>query len=188
MPKWWGISANGLHLHRGRPCRWLPRGKGEFRVYLGHFTFLLHYRQGAGIWCRARVRRTQCPYSEPTALRWEQPNMKKRVPKGALDGEVKHLAPVETTRFADLMPLVEHCAMRRYDDGDPREPGWVTIKTQGAAWCVQVKDPDGAVSFTAVGQTLDGALETAALLLACDEAPWEPDRFLASQKANQKKK
>lgn len=114
--------------------------------------------------------------------------MKKRIAKGALDGDVKHLAPVESNIFTNLMPLVEHCAIRRYDDGEQREPGWFTVKTQGSAWVVQVKDPDGAVSFSAVGQTLDNALETAALLLACDEAPWEPDRFLAGQKATGKKK
>jgi len=188
MPKWWGIVANGLHLHRGRPCRYLPKGKGEFRVYLGHFCFLLRYTYGRGIHLAARVRRTQCPYTEPSAMRWEKPSMKKRVAKGALAGDAKHLAPIETNRFSDLMPLVEHCAFRKYDDGDPREPGWITIKTQGAAWCVQVKDPDGCVSFTAVGQSLDQALDTAALLLACDEAPWEPDSFLSASRARKGKK
>jgi len=188
MPKWWAICANGLHLHRGRPRRYLPKGKGEFRVYLGHFTFLLHYRYSVGIWCRARCRRTQCPYSEPTALRWEEPNVKKRVAKNVMGEGVNHLAPMETNRLADVMPLVEHCSIRRYDDGDEREPGWFTVKTIGSSWAIQVKDPDACVSFTAVAPTLDQAMETAALLLACDEAPWEPDRFLTQQRATKKKK
>jgi len=187
MPKTWGIHANGLHLHRGRPSRWLPRGRSLFYVYLGHYKFALSASYGRGTCVVARARRTDILFGEPGVLRWEFPSMKKRVAKGAGDGDAKHLAPVETTRFADLMSLVEHCAFRRYDDGDPREPGWVTIKTQGAAWCVQVKDPDAAVSFTAVGQTLDQALETAGLLLACDEAPWEPDQFLAASRARKKK-
>jgi len=113
--------------------------------------------------------------------------MKKRQAKSAM-GDSNHLAPMETNRFADMLSLVEHCAVRKYDDGEPRETGWVTIKTQGAAWCVQVKDPDGCCSFTAVGETLDKALETAALLLSCDEAPWEPDAFLAQAAARKKKK
>lgn len=112
--------------------------------------------------------------------------MKKRQAAAAAEG-AKHLAPVESNLFNGLLPLVEHCAVRRYDDGDAREPGWFTVKTQGAAWCVQVKDPDGCVSFTAIGETLDKALETAALLLSCDEAPWEPDSFLAASKARKKK-
>ena len=113
--------------------------------------------------------------------------MKKKSAKGgSLDA--RHLAPVETNLFRDLLPLVEHCCVRKYDDGDPREPGWITMKTQGAAWVVQVKDPDAACSFSAVGETLDKALETAALLLSCDEAPWEPDAFLAAAAARRKKK
>jgi len=114
--------------------------------------------------------------------------MKKKASKVSGGENVKHLAPVETNRFTDLLPLVEHCCFRQYDDGDPREPGWITIKTQGAAWCVQVKDPDACVSFTAVAETLDKALDTAALLLACDDAPWEEDRWLKQQRAGKGKK
>jgi len=115
---------------------------------------------------------------------WRYPSMKKKQSKSA-EG-VKHLAAMESNRFSDLMSLVEHCSLRQYDDGDPREPGWLTIKTQGAAWVVQVKDPDAAVSFSAVAETLDKALETAALLLSCDDAPWEMDRFLQQNKTKKK--
>jgi len=102
--------------------------------------------------------------------------------------DARHLAAVETDKFADLLPLVEHMSIRRYDDGDPREPGWITIKTQGSAWSVQIKDPDIACSFTAVGETLDKALATAALLLSADDAPWEPDSWLAASKTKRSKK
>lgn len=112
--------------------------------------------------------------------------MKKRVSKAVL-GDANHLAPMESNVFTELLPLVEHMAVRKYDDGDPREPGWITIKVQGAAWIVQVKDPDSCTSFNAVGETLDKALSTAALMLACDEAPWEEDRFLKDAKARRSK-
>jgi len=79
------------------------------------------------------------------------------------------------------------CLMQ-YEDGTPRVPGWITIKTQGAAWQVQVKDPDSCSSFAAVGPTLDQAIETAALLLACDDAPWEADKWLADAANRAKKK
>jgi hypothetical protein len=91
---------------------------------------------------------------------------------------VIHLAAVETVLFSQHLALVEHCALRQYDDGSPREPGWITVKTTGAAWVVQVKDPDSRKSFTAVADTLDKALDTASLLLACDDAPWEHDAWL----------
>jgi hypothetical protein len=119
--------------------------------------------------------------------RWGLPEMKKKSVKTGAEGG-KHLAALETTRWGDMLSLVEHCAVTRYDDGDARTPGWITIKTSGAAWLVQVKDPDSASSFTAVAETLDKALETAALLLACDEAPWEPDRWLLAQQSGKRKK
>jgi hypothetical protein len=94
-----------------------------------------------------------------------------------------HLAAVESNVFGQLLELVKHCCITRYDDGDPRKPGWFTIKTMGSAWVVQVKDPDAALSLTATGQTLDDALTLADLLLGSEEAPWEPDQFLRKQAA-----
>lgn len=188
MPKTWVIHARGLHLHRGKPKRWLPKGKSTFYVCLGRYIFTLRGLSRRGICTLSRCRTDLRYATDPGALMWEVPSMKKKLSKAALEGGVKHLAPVETNRFADLMSLVEHCCFKVYDDGDPREPGWVTIKTVGSAWCVQVKDPDACVSFTATGSTLDAALETAALLLACDEAPWEEDRWLKQQRQGKGKK
>jgi len=188
VPKTWVIHARGLHLHRGPPRRWLPRGRSLFYVQLGHYTFTLTAVSGRGICCVGRCRTALRYADDPGRLKWEYPSMKKRLPKGAGVDGVKHLAPMETNRFADLMPLVEHCALRQYDDGEPRETGWITIRTNGSAWTVQVKDPDGCVSFAAVAETLDKALDTAALLLACDDAPWEEDRSLKQQKASKKLK
>jgi len=111
----------------------------------------------------------------------------KRV-KQADRAAVKHLAAVESNTFRDLMPLVEHCCMLQYEDGEPRTPGWITLRTNGAAWQCVVKDPDSASSFTTVAQTLDEVVATAALLLGCEEAPWEPDAWLVQSKARSKKK
>lgn len=174
-------------LHKRRPRRWCPKRPASFWMTCRSVTFLLTFRPWHGIAVTA-AHRGSIPTVGDRSLLWqvEYPDMKKRGPKTGSGGE-KHLAALETSRFNDMLSLVEHCAIRLYEDGDPREPGWVTIKTQGAAWCVQVKDPDAAVSFTAVADTLDKALETASLLLSCDEAPWEPDTFLAAARARKKK-
>lgn len=102
--------------------------------------------------------------------------------------DLKHLAALETVLFGDRLSLVEHMALLQYEDGTPRLPGWITMKTQGAAWQVQVKDPDSCSSFAAVAPTLDGAIDTACLLLACDDAPWEADKWLTDALARSKKK
>lgn len=187
MSKTWCVRLWRWGLHSARPCRWLPRGGGTFEVRWGLLWFTLQWRTGKGI---CVVRRTQMSALKVgvalAETHWVYPNMKKRQSAVSTAG-VKHLAPLESGVFSQLMPLIEHCAVRQYDDGDPREPGWFTVKTQGAAWIVQVKDPDACVSFSAVGETLDKALETACLLLSCDEAPWEPDGFLSAAKARKKK-
>jgi len=182
------VRMTHVGLHRGRPCRWLPKGKHEFilltgtamfrcQVWGGRFVFLSH-------WGSSNAPVLLSSIDKPVQ---RKPNMKKRQAKAVM-GDANHLAPMESDRFSELMSLIEHCAVRKYDDGDPREVGWFTIKTQGAAWVVQVKDPDACCSFSAVGETLDRALETAALMLSCDEAPWEPDSFLAASAARKKKK
>lgn len=113
--------------------------------------------------------------------------MKRRQAKGNSEGG-QHLAAMETELFRELAALVEHCAVRKYEDGEPRQSGWITLKTSGAAWVLQVKDPDSCCSFTAIADTLDKAFSTANLLLACEEAPWEPDTFLAKMNAPKKSK
>lgn len=107
---------------------------------------------------------------------------KKTAPTGATrtDGP-SHLAAIDTSLFGTFPHLVKHCSITRYDDGDPRRPGWFTVKTMGSAWVVQVKDPDSALSLTATSQTLDDSLTLADLLLGSEEAPWEPDAFLKRQ-------
>jgi len=185
---WWIHKIVGpLRLHRKRPCRWVPKGKCQFYLKHGPRVYLLTSVMSRGMCVVAMWDMCSAMgHLDPPAWRWEYPSMKKRSVRVGTEG-VKHLAALESTIWAGLLPLIEHCAVRQYDDGEQREPGWLTIKTQGAAWCVQVKDPDGACSFSAVAETLDKALETAALLLSCDEAPWEPDRFLAANKKERKK-
>lgn len=122
----------------------------------------------------------------PERQRWERIRMKKKTSSSPA-GTERHLADMQTALLKGHLPILEHCAFRQYDDGDPRDPGWVTIGTNGSAWVVTVKDPDACVSFKVVGATIDQALDTAALHLACDEAPWEHDRFLEDAKKKKKK-
>ena len=111
---------------------------------------------------------------------------KTTVVQGKTDGP-SHIAPIDCTTLGQFPSLVSHCCVTRYDDGEPRRPGWITIKTLGAAWIVQVKDPDGACGLTATSQTLDDALTLAELLVSSDDAPWEPDPFLKRARASGKK-
>lgn len=101
--------------------------------------------------------------------------------------KAKHLAPVESNLFTAFPSLIAHLAVTRYDDGDPRQPGWVTMKTQGSIWQCVAKDPDGAASLLATGQTIDDAIALLELLLGAPDAPWEADRFLMKGRSPGKK-
>jgi len=113
--------------------------------------------------------------------------MKKRSAAAGSEGE-PNLVAMESKVFAAHTSLVEHCSCRMWEDKTPRTPGWITIGTSGSSWTVTVKEPDSACSFRVVAPSIDQALDTAALLLACEEAPWEPDRWLAASQTKGKKK
>lgn len=171
-----------------RPCRGrtLPlREKWLYVVYRGRMI-TLHFRPWAGICWRA-IRKPGDP--RRGFLAWEvqrgRPEMKKKdMPKSVAEG--RHLAAMETDRFADMMPIVEHLAVTKYEDGDPRETGIIILKTNGVAYQAIIKDNDTGLCFTASGKSLDEAFETAALYLGTDSAPWEVDRY--AKKGGQKKK
>jgi len=187
MAKTWVVICHRWRLHGVRPCRFLPRGVLSFYIARKTFVYTLTSKPFKGICLTAALRNgnASLPSEKPTWT-WEFPDMKKKSVASAESGG-RHLAALESNILAQLLPLVEHMGVTRYDDGDARLTGWVTIKTQGAAWVVQVKDPDSGNSFTVVDASLDKALETASLMLACDEAPWSPDPFLKAQGAKKKK-
>jgi len=116
--------------------------------------------------------------------------MKRRtVPnQNGMPGIATHLAAIESNVFTRLENLVKHCCVTKYEDGEARKPGWITLKTSGSAWVVQVKDPDAGLSLTCTQQSLDDALALADVLLGSDEAPWEVDPFLRKMTAPKGKK
>lgn len=112
--------------------------------------------------------------------------MKRRVAQKVL-ADATHLASQDTVPFMDYPALVQHCTVMKYDDGETREPGWITIKTKGAAWVVSVKDPDGCCGIDVIGETLDKALSDADKLISADDCPWVPDPWMSARKAKGKK-
>jgi len=89
-------------------------------------------------------------------------------------GAVKHLAPLETEYLHEHMPIVEALAMLQYDDASPRQPGYLGIWTQGATWVCRITDKDANATLTAEGRSIDEALDTLAVLLGSENAPWTP--------------
>lgn len=113
--------------------------------------------------------------------------MKRKRQADAAKTPTQHLAPLESNVLSKFHPIVAHCAVTQYEDGEARKPGWITFKTMGSSWVLEAKDPDSCSRLVVVQTTLDDALALLSVLLESEEAPWEPDPWLASQAAKAKK-
>lgn len=168
--------------------RCAPKGKTFYLLVKGEFEITLEFTPYRG-YCYRSIRRLGSDRLDRLVAIAPPEFSMKRIKLGQQSGEStsKHLAAMESNLFAALPSLVAHCGVTRYDDGEPRQPGWVSIQTRGAAWIVTVKDPDAAAKLNATANSLDDALCLAELLLSSEEAPWEPDPFLMSQSKKKKK-
>lgn len=171
-----------------RPRRWYPRRLAVYLLSGVDYSLAVVYKPFRGCWW-TRLYRGIDLRAEPISRR-EEPEFhvkRKDVQSPSNPDGPSHLAAMESDVFSKLANIVSHCAVTRYDDGAVRRTGWVTIKTMGAAWVVQVKDPDGCCSMSLTAQTLDDALALADVMLGADDAPWEPDPFLKATEARKKK-
>lgn len=172
-----------------RPCQWAP--KSTFRLDLIWAGQVLEcwYIPGRGYVPSRLLTDSAVQRLIREFPRIEDLRMKKRqIGQVAAASQFSHLAAMESTVFGKLENLVQHCGVTKYDDGDPRQPGWFTVKTMGSSWVVQVKDPDSCAQMQAVAATLDDALALADLLLGGEQAPWEPDPWARKKVAGNSKK
>lgn len=177
----------------GGPGMSLPRhtvGRSEvwFEVHRGRYVLTVQFRPWRGLCCRSVRILGEDPNSRLLVIPPPEFSMKKVLENSAAVAcTAAHLAAIDCTAFSQFPALVAHCCVVRYDDGDARQPGWFTVKTRGAAWIVQVKDPDSCCQLQATGNSLDDAMALAELLLSSDQAPWEPDLWLKRQNGKSKK-
>lgn len=171
-----------------RPRYFLNRywTKHTVRTRRGYFTLVAKRYWGVSIW--SAMRDGVELYSWPECDTYQEMTRMKRRSVSTEPRNVLHLAAVDSDLMARLLPVVQHCSHVQYEDGSPRKPGWITIKTMGSAWVVEAKDPDSCSRLTVVQQTLDEALVLISLLLESDEAPWEQDPWLRASEAKGKKK
>jgi len=181
------LTRQGGHGKRVRPRQWL--GKSAVMVTFRTSTARWH---AVGV---ARVGYSLVPgydslHHSLEVVEWEwvrRMRHLKRRKAVASESQAMNLAAVESNVFAKLMGLVAHCADIKYDDGQPRQPGWITLKTFGSTWQIEAKDPDTCQYMRVTQPTLDDAITLLALLLDSEDAPWEHDVWAAQQKDKKKK-
>jgi hypothetical protein len=182
-----GFIVDGRAGWKTRPRKTSPHALTLWVCWKGWKKVVLFSERGHGITAVAVVDRDVPvqPFGY-LSLFQEVLVMKKKKPQAA-STDAQHLAPVESMILGRHQALVNHAAITKYDDGDPRQVGWWTVKTLGSAWVVEVKDPDTAMRLVVIQATADDALTLAALLLDSEEAPWEPDPWLMKAKLQKRK-
>ena len=174
MAKEWSVFHRSRRWVRKRPCRWLPTGKGMYWLLTRGRRYAIRYSPFRGVRAVAWFRR-DAPYGaslNDAEVVVEEADVKKV--KITERSAVKHIAALETEYLSDCVAVVDSIAMLQYDDGSPRQGGYLGVWTQGSAWVARITDKDGEATLTAEGRTLDEALDLLTLLLGADDAPWEP--------------
>jgi len=174
---------------RRRPRRFTPRAHFQLRIHWRGFTLECWFSPFRG-YSPTALRRIDGSGLEVVTLFLPvmESRLKQRAPQATQGAGPSHLAAMETRVFGGLMNITAHCAVVRYDDGTPRQPGWVTIRTLGGAWQCTAKEPDAGCQLVSVANTLDDALAQLDLLLGAEDAPWEVDPWpLGGGRKNRKK-
>lgn len=159
-----------------KPCRWAPGSWATVRVtrlgkwiYLGYCPRVGYYPIGC---CdEGRYSGITNFGTAPDVLAMKKRTALPQVP----DGTLKALVAMDSVVMSRLPNLLSHCAVVRYDDGTPRMPGMLMLKTLGASWVVVLKDQDAGLQMQCVATSVDDALALADLQAGSDEAPWEVD-------------
>lgn len=177
------------HAPRHRPCRFAPRASFRLRVHCRPFTLELWFAPGRG-YSPASLTRLDRGGVATTILYLpvKVTTVKKPIPQATQGTGPIHLAPVESRVFTGLGNIVAHLAEVRYDDGSPRQPGTLFIRTMGGAWQVTATAPDAQCRLPVVANTLDDALAGLDLLLGAADAPWEIDPYAKARADKQGKK
>jgi len=104
----------------------------------------------------------------------------------AAGGPINRAAlPNESTALKKYPTLCEWLSATTYEDGSPRVPGYFWFTNRCIAFEVTLFDPDQCVKMPCLGRTIDEALACAETHLRAEDAPWQPDPYLAERKANQ---
>ena len=185
---WWPITRRSRPIGSRKAIRRGIRPGQSFEYNTGQAVLTMLYLGRAGTTLCSLVRPSGVRLWASTANSYDEVlKVKKKQPPSNTGGQ-KHLAGIESNILAKCHALVKHCAITQYDDGEPRKPGWITLKTFGSAWQVEAKDPDSCCSLRVVENSLDEALELLNLLLESEEAPWELDSWLQQQALKNRKK
>lgn len=173
---------------RRRAGQWLPRKPTKLVLRSGGWEYLVDWRPWHGLWVQS-VRREAHP-REPWSDTWEREEKRtmRRLKLAEGDSGPVPAASSESKLLGRMKLVLEHCTATAYDDGAPRTPGYLWVKTSGTTWIVTLFDPDGGARLDCRASTLDEAFALGEKWLSAEDAPWEIDEYLRERQAKKVKK
>jgi len=167
-----------------RPGRGPVRRRGSLGNMWTQWQLVLNYgirvelaaRRGVGYlpWC---VRRPgQVAWMFPGRSYDEVVSMKRKRQVSEQVGGVAS-ASLATKTMEACVPVLQHLAVRQYDDGAVRTPGSLLIRTVGSMWQCIAKDPDSRQQLLVLAASFDDAMLLLSMMLEAEDAPWEPDPY-----------
>jgi len=172
-----------------RPRRFAPRTHFKLLVQLRRLDVEFWFQPGVG-YSPISTRRPTAGGPDAVVLFFPVmvTRMKKPMPQATQGTGPTHLAPVESIVFGSFPNIMAHLTVVRYDDGTPRQPGTIFLRTLGAAFQITATAPDAQCRLPVVGNTIDDALAALDLMLGADDAPWEIDPYAKARERKDGKK
>jgi len=96
--------------------------------------------------------------------------------------------PATSKVWAKYPLLSEFMTSTSYDDGQPRQPGYATMRNRTHCLEYTLYDLDSAQRISVIAPDLDSVHAAAEAILGADAAPWVPDDYLQSLLNKKKKK
>lgn len=184
------VSFGGRRAERGRRPRVRYRHRpGSLCYCLPGLRWRLSWSPWDGYWVESSVRIAEGKVTEISYFDRRSYTVRKPDPHKTRNGEAPiHLAAVETEVLRSFPQVIAHLTHIRWDDGTPRQVGTVTFRTRGAVWTAEARDFDSCARLVVSAGSYDDALVLLDQLLGSEDAPWEPDIYLAERRGQQKKK
>lgn len=174
MPKEWFVMYSSTRWCGKRPRRFVPMGKGRFSLLTATVEYVISFAPFRGFYIVAWKRKTwgRSPGDGETLGERRRIDVKKVKIRDR--ASVKALASLDSKALQMYPAIVDSIGLLQYEDGSPRQPGYLGVWVQGSAWVTRITDKDAEATLTTEGKTLDEALELLNLMLGADDAPWEP--------------
>lgn len=168
---------------RNKNPRWVGGYPSLWELLAPNGSLLLQWRPWKGMTLLAAYLARSIPGGREVGRYSVEEEMMKRRQVADPTAMKKPQADTSTVMLAGVPTLLEHLAHTSYDDGTARKLGEVRIRVEGLVWAVQCTCHDTQCFFSASAPKIDDALSLAALMLACEDCPWEPAHWLIGKKS-----